>query len=631
MSNNDSIFWKLLKEVAGLDVSKSSAVLDVDALASHFATKTSNGAVQPADYYVPRDPARKSLRSFRIRYKRTLKCLKKIDASKASNGISNSFLRECADVIAPAVDNLFTFIVRRGEYPSDWKIGAVTPVHKRGAVKEEANYQPISVLDNLSSVFEGVVSPQLSKWVANFTPDCQFGFTAEYGCDDYGAALSFTITECLERRGEGILITTDVKGAFDKSWWAMLKTKFKARGMSGSALKLMKSYLYKRFLKVIANGKASELKQIFSSVPQGGKWSTDLWNFDVNEIDTAISDDGSLYCYANDNAVWYEVIEENRRFILQVINTDLQALANWAQYNKTTFEHAKNYAQVFSRRSNPIDPYGMISFEGHEVEVVSVQKVVGYTLDSKLTWGNKVDSIAVKARKRMAASVRLKPMLDKENMKTMYTMFLRSIMEYESIAWMGAADSHLSKLDRIQAAAERVGGFTVESLASRRSAAAVAFALKLMDGKARGVLKDFIPALVKKDVPNAVHGSVRSNCYGLLMPDYVDKVKGFHSLDVFKRGFWGTLPRVWSTLPQKLVVAGKARGWLKIKKKCVRFITLGEKPKMKLPRSANHALISKAHSIKLNNELNAQAPVFVPNSSQCAKSTLIVNLIKLGN
>jgi hypothetical protein len=159
----------------------------------------------------------------------------------------------------------------------------------------------------------------------------------------------------------------------------------------------------------------------------------------------------------------------------------------------------------------------------------------------------------------------------------------------------------------------------------------VAFALKLMDGKARGVLKDFIPALVEKDVPNAVHGSGRSNCYGLLMPDYVDKVKGFHSLDVFKRGFWGTLPRVWSTLPQRLVVAGKARGWLKIKKKCVRFITLGEKPKMKLPRSANHALISKAHSTKLNNELNAQAPVFVPNSSQCAKSTLIVNLIKLGN
>ena len=152
--------------------------------------------------------------------------------------------------------------------------------------------------------------------------------------------------------------------------------------MSGKALKLMKSYLYQRYLKVIGRGKASELREIFSGVPQGGKWSTDLWNFDVNELDRAVSDDGELFCYADDNAVWYEVIDENRRFILQVINTDLQAVANWARDNGTTFEHAKTFAQVFSRRSNPIDPYGMLFFENHEVEVVSVQKVVGCGLYS---------------------------------------------------------------------------------------------------------------------------------------------------------------------------------------------------------------------------------------------------------
>ena len=111
--------------------------------------------------------------------------------------------------------------------------------------------------------------------------------------------------------------------------------------MKGRALKLAKSYLYKRFLRVISRGKASELKQIFSGVPQGGKLSTDLWNFDVNEIDTAIGDDGDLFCYADDNFIWYEVTEENRRFVIQVINTDLQALANWARDNKTTFEHSK--------------------------------------------------------------------------------------------------------------------------------------------------------------------------------------------------------------------------------------------------------------------------------------------------
>ena len=379
--------------------------------------------------------------------------------------------------------------------------------------------------------------------------------------------------------------------------------------MKGRALKLARNYLYKRFLKVISRGKASKLKQIFSGVPQGGKLSTDLWNFDVNEIDLAVGDDGDLFCYADDNFIWYEVTEENRRFILQVINTDLQALANWARDNKTTFEHSKTYAQVFSRKPNPIDPYGMLFFEHHEVEVVEVQKVVGYTLDSKLTWGPMVDGLAKKARKRLAALVRLKSMLDSENLKTMYTMFVRSIMEYGSIAWMGAADAHLKKLDRVQAAAEKVGGFTVEALGVRREAAAVAFALKSMAGKTRGVLKDFIPAVQEVRAPDNVCAAVRSKQYGWLMPSY----KNHTSLDLYKRGFWGVLPKIWSTLPQELVSEGRSRGWLRIKSRCTRHIIHGHSPKKSLgkPKSKSKQrsdFTPENHSTKLNNELNVSAP-----------------------
>lgn len=109
---------------------------------------------------------------------------------------------------------------------------------------------------------------------------------------------------------------------------------------------------------------------------------------------------------------------------------------------------------------------------------------------------------------------------------------------------MGAAASHLFKLDRVQTAAERVGSFGVEPLAVRRSAVAVAFALKLMDGQAKGVLKYFIPIVEMRSTPDAVHGAVRSKQYGLLMQRYTDRVKGHRSVDVFKRGFWGVLPEI---------------------------------------------------------------------------------------
>ena len=41
-------------------------------------------------------------------------------------------------------------------------------------------------------------------------------------------------------------------------------------------------------------------------------------------------------------------------------------------------------------------------------------------------------------------------MLNPENLKTTYTSFVRSVMEFGSLAYMSAADSHLERLDRIQ-------------------------------------------------------------------------------------------------------------------------------------------------------------------------------------
>ena len=93
-------------------------------------------------------------------------------------------------------------------------------------------------------------------------------------------------------------------------------------------------------------------------------------------------------------------------------------------------------------------------------------KLVGYLFDSKLTFAGMVDKQARKARSRLAAVRRLKPMLDCSNIQLMYTMFVRSILEYGSVVYMGAAQSHLDKLDRVQDSAQRLGGFVVEPLQS---------------------------------------------------------------------------------------------------------------------------------------------------------------------
>ena len=49
-----------------------------------------------------------------------------------------------------------------------------------------------------------------------------------------------------------------------------------------------------------------------------------------------------------------------------------------------------------------------------------------------------------------------KHMLDESNLHLMYTMFIRPILEYGSLVYMGAAQSHLDKLDRVQDSAMKM-------------------------------------------------------------------------------------------------------------------------------------------------------------------------------
>jgi hypothetical protein len=331
----------------------------------------------------------------------------------------------------------------------------------------------------------------------------------------------------------------------------------------------VEDYLFKRFIQVVCNGKSSSVREIFSGVPQGAKWSPSIWDFDISELPSAISLSGSVFCYADDSGLWYRVTPENRSSIVDTINADLRALIIWGNNNKTTLEPSKISMMVVSQKRVPFDPTGIV-MDGVVVEQISEMKLVGFTFDSKMRWGTMVDRAARKARTRLAALRRLSGLLDARNLKTMYMMFVRSTMEYGSVLYMGAADSHLAKLDRVQASAERMCGFKMESLGSRRDAAAFSLAVKMLCGKCRGVLNDFTPQLYHiPECTNSTRNSTRSSSLtGLQVQSHITT----KSLDVTRRGFTGAIPRIFAKLPQPWIRFGALKGWHRIEARCKRLL-----------------------------------------------------------
>ena len=95
-----------------------------------------------------------------------------LDVSKASqdSDIPTKIIKVNTDIFAEVLYNVFNRSLELGEFPSGMKLANVTPMHKKGSQNDKGNYRPVSILPNLSKVFENVYT---SKFLIFLIPFCQ--------------------------------------------------------------------------------------------------------------------------------------------------------------------------------------------------------------------------------------------------------------------------------------------------------------------------------------------------------------------------------------------------------------------------------------------------------------------------
>ena len=82
-------------------------------------------------------------------------------------------------------------------------------------------------------------------------------------------------------------------------------------------------------------------------------------------------------------------------------------------------------------------------------------KVLGFKFDSLLTWEPQIIDILGRARQRAGQLYRCCSFLTKQNMCIIYKSWIRPTLEYGSILYSGAANTHLHCLDDLQSRIER--------------------------------------------------------------------------------------------------------------------------------------------------------------------------------
>jgi hypothetical protein len=98
--------------------------------------------------------------------------------SSGSDGIPQLLLKELAPAITEPLCEIFRTSISSGKLPDEWKVGRVTPIHKKGAKTCVRNFRPITQLCGSSKVLEAMICEKLDEFLESFDKlsSSQYGF-----------------------------------------------------------------------------------------------------------------------------------------------------------------------------------------------------------------------------------------------------------------------------------------------------------------------------------------------------------------------------------------------------------------------------------------------------------------------
>ena len=185
---------------------------------------------------------------------------------------------------------------------------------------------------------------------------------------------------------------------------------------------------------------------------KGGILSPFLWNCVLNSLLLELRSRGFyVQAYADDLAVL--VTGTDMLWIRGMAQKAINIAANWGLEQELQFSSKKTVIVLFTHKRNP--DLSSLSMNDTKLELSTEARLLGVTLDSKLTWKPHITRITRKAttalmqcRQIAGKTWGIKPSI----MKWIYTAMIRPIMSYACVSWAGGLNKKylVRKLTKVQ-------------------------------------------------------------------------------------------------------------------------------------------------------------------------------------
>ena len=92
------------------------------------------------------------------------------------NDIPTKVIKINKVIFANFITNHFNYCIANGEFPDELKHVDVIPVHKKNEKCNKTNYRAVSILTNISKIYEKLLYDQVSKYFDSLLATNQWGF-----------------------------------------------------------------------------------------------------------------------------------------------------------------------------------------------------------------------------------------------------------------------------------------------------------------------------------------------------------------------------------------------------------------------------------------------------------------------
>lgn len=190
---------------------------------------------------------------------------------RAEESILTSYINKC---------------LQQHHFPKPLKIGIVVLFHKSGKPLDKPDsYRPVCLLPALGKVLERVILGRINHSLTkhDYVNPKQYGFKQGVSTEHALKNLMDTIRTDKEEGNQTVLVSFDIKGAFDSIRWPSVMDSLRSLPCPPYLYNITNSFLTDRSVTITENG-VKIIRNTFGGAPQGSCLGPFLWSIIADKI-----------------------------------------------------------------------------------------------------------------------------------------------------------------------------------------------------------------------------------------------------------------------------------------------------------------------------------------------------------